>query len=135
MTPTPRRFVELCVCEICRRTFRAPPGLAAAHSPRCPQCAAAMPRDASDAELIAWAADETECERGRRLKAIRAGQVPPPRRLHDGRYLLYCKECGRAFVAIRKCARFCETCRAERQRAASRLRRGAQRAQVASRGP
>lgn len=96
------------MCEHCGRTF-APAGA----EERCPECRGRpTKRVVSAAELVAFenGGPKSELRKHRRMAAAGnrlAARTP------DGP-VLYCAECGRAFLAQRANARFCPGCRRRR---------------------
>lgn len=108
-----RRWRELRVCEYCGRAL-APAGAEV----RCPECLArwsrSTPRAASAEERIAFENEGTERERRYRARKARLAARTP-----DGP-VMYCADCGRAFLAKRANARRCPECRKALNRARNR---------------
>ena len=106
-----RRWRELRVCEHCGRTF-APAGA----EERCPECRARWGRPTkrvvSAAELVAFENGGRKSELSKHRRMAAAGNRLAAR-TPDGP-VLYCADCGRAFLAKRANARFCPGCKRRR---------------------
>ena len=112
-----RRWRELRVCEYCGRAF-APAGAEV----RCPECLARWSspsqRAVSAEERIAFENDGCTREMRRRARMARGGRRIAARTT-DGT-VMYCVDCGRAFLAKRANARRCPECRKALNRARNR---------------
>lgn len=131
MNPTPKRYAELCVCEVCRRPYRADRPGATAH--RCPLCEAAAHPKPTQPDIEAWNAEATPAEKARDLrKALKAQGIKPSRRpqLHvtgiavgrapSGYRLIKCLDCGVVFESKTLHSARCPKCAAESKLATAR---------------